>query len=49
MGEFNVQVGRDNIDNERVMEKFGVGNRNLMIMVRDWWSFVVRDWWRFVL
>lgn len=49
MGELNAQVGRDNTDNERVMEKHGVGNRNLSIMVRDWWSSVVRDWWRSVL
>lgn len=48
MGELNAQVGRDNTDNERVMEKHGVGNRNLTIMVRDWWSSVVRDWWRSV-
>lgn len=49
IGELNAQVGRDNTDNERVMEKHGVGNRKLTIMVRDWWSSVVRDWWRSVL
>lgn len=49
MGELNAQVGRDNTDNERVMEKHGVENRNLTIMARDWWMSVVRDWWRSVL